>query len=67
MGLNRKLNLKLKDDMDSITKWIVNGKRVELTFINDDVARQVWNKLRNSKLFKTSMTINRVLFVSEVK
>ena len=67
MKLNKKLNLKLKNHMDLITDWIVEKDVIKLKFTSDYNARIVWDFLLSSKVFKTSMTINRILFVKEVK
>ena len=69
MNLNKKLNIKLKNHMDLITSWDVvkDGKEIQLKFVHDYQARRVWDYLLDSALFKTSMTIDRILIVKEAK
>ena len=56
MGVNNKLNKLLKDEMDKVTKWEVNGKVVDLHFGWDGSrnCERVRKILENSKFFHVS-------------
>ena len=68
MNLDKKLNLKLKNEMDLISSWNYKNNAVYLGLINYDGAYKIFNKLKRKYKVYSYLTMKRYwLIIKEAK
>lgn len=57
MKLNTKVNLKLRNEVHLVDRWVAKSNKVALSISDWDDANLIFNKLNNSKFFEPVLWI----------